>query len=104
MHGSDTQGFGTGTGAGAALPLVLWAVVLLGTSGATALQQVPLWAFALLIMSPALFLIFCLALRSFVAGLIATIRQRRAHRHARTTETIETIFPGARHEAVAGAP
>jgi hypothetical protein len=77
MQSNETGGFGSGTGAGAALPLVLWVVALLGTSGATALQQVPLWAFALLILSPALLLLAALFLRSLAAAMIAGLRQRR---------------------------
>ena len=68
----------TGAGAGAALPLVLWAIVLLGTSGATALEQVPLWAYALLVASPLGLLGLVLAARGAVAALL----RRRTRRHA----------------------
>jgi hypothetical protein len=63
------------SGAGAALPLVLWAIVLLATGGATALEQVPFWAFAALIASPALLLVLGLYARDLIAGLAA--RRRR---------------------------
>ena len=48
---------------GAALPLVLWVVVLLGASGATLVERLPFWGFALLVVSPVLVLALALALR-----------------------------------------
>lgn len=59
----------TGTGAGAALPLVLWAIVILGASGATAMDQVPFWLCVLVIASPSALLILGLWLRDVIAGL-----------------------------------
>jgi hypothetical protein len=55
--------------AGAALPLLLWAVVLIGTSGAAAIGEVPLWAYALLIAAPAALLGLGLACRSLFRQL-----------------------------------
>lgn len=47
--------------AGALLPLVLWAIVLLSAGGASVLAHAPLWAYALVIASPALLLDLVLA-------------------------------------------
>ena len=67
-----------GTGAGAALPLVLWAIVLIGTGGATAVGQVPLWAYVLLVASPLLLLALVLGARRTIASLL----ERRPRRSA----------------------
>lgn len=59
----------TGTGAGAALPLVHWAVVILGASGATVMDRVPFWLCVLVIASPSALLVLSLWLRDAIAGL-----------------------------------
>ncbi len=64
-------------GAGAALPLILWAVVLIGTGGATALREVPLWAYVLTVASPAILLVLALTVRSAAATLGARTPRRR---------------------------
>ena len=58
-----------GTGAGAALPLVLWVIVILGASGATAIDQLPFWLCLLVVASPSALLIGGLWLRDLVAAL-----------------------------------
>jgi hypothetical protein len=65
----ESAGWSGAGAAGAALPLLLWAVVLLGTSGAAAIGEVPLWAYALLIAAPAALLGLALALRSLLRPL-----------------------------------
>jgi hypothetical protein len=57
-----------GTGAGAALPLVLWAIVILFASGATAADQLPFWLCLLVVASPSVLLILGLWVRDLVAG------------------------------------
>jgi hypothetical protein len=57
-----------GTGAGAALPLVLWAVVILGASGLTAADQLPFWLCVLVVASPSALLILGLWIRDLIAG------------------------------------
>jgi hypothetical protein len=58
-----------GTGAGAALPLVLWVIVILGASGATAVDQLPFWLCVLVVASPSLLLILGLWIRDLLAGV-----------------------------------
>jgi hypothetical protein len=70
------------TGAGAALPLVLWAVVLLGTGGGAVIREVPLWAYAMFAASPALLLGFGLAARALIASIRRGSARRRACRAA----------------------
>ena len=65
------QGTAAGTGAGAALPLVLWAIVILGASGATAVDRLPFWLCVLVIASPSALLILGLWLRDLIAGIPA---------------------------------
>jgi hypothetical protein len=65
------QAKAAGTGAGAALPLVLWAVVILGASGATAADRLPFWLCVLVVASPSALLILGLWLRDLVAGAAA---------------------------------
>lgn len=60
-----------GTGAGAALPLVLWAIVILFASGATAADQLPFWLCLLVVASPSALLILGLWVRDLVAGVPA---------------------------------
>jgi len=60
-----------GTGAGAALPLVLWAIFILGASGAAAVDELPFWLCVLVVASPSALLIFGLWLRDLVAGMPA---------------------------------
>jgi hypothetical protein len=62
-----TKAAGT-TGAGAALPLVLWVIVILGASGATAADQLPFWLCVLVVASPSALLILGLWLRDLIAG------------------------------------
>ncbi len=57
-----------GTGAGAALPLVLWVIMILGASGATAVDRLPFWLCLLVIASPSALLILGLWLTDAIAG------------------------------------
>ena len=70
-----------GTGAGAALPLVLWVVVILGASGATAADRLPFWLCVLVVASPSALLILGLWLRDLLAGTGA--EDAAAHRRGR---------------------
>lgn len=58
-----------GNGAGAALPLVLWVIMILGASGATAVDRLPFWMCLLVIASPSALLILGLWLKDALAGL-----------------------------------
>lgn len=58
-----------GTGAGAALPLVLWVIMILGASGATAVDRLPFWMCLLVIASPSALLILGLWLKDALASL-----------------------------------
>ncbi|HZF94803.1 MAG TPA: hypothetical protein VEZ20_08005 [Allosphingosinicella sp.] len=67
-----------GTGAGAALPLVLWVVVILGASGAAAVEQLPFWLCVLVVASPSVLLILGLWLRDLIAGTPAAAAARQS--------------------------
>jgi hypothetical protein len=69
-----------GTGAGAALPLVLWAVFILGASGAAAADELPFWLCVLVVASPSVLLIFGLWVRDLIAGMPAASAGARESR------------------------